>query len=194
MPDEPQPTPPAEPQEPATGTEGPGEPPQPVDQEPAKGAEVTAEDVEKWKSLARKHEARAKENAEKAKRLDELDEANKSEIQKAQDRVTAEKKRADEAAAQLALLKAAVKHKLTEDDLELLADVPADQIEDRAARLAKRIQASEKAKDFGGGHRGGDVGDGVKQWTQADLQGKSNAEVEKARKAGHLNRLMGKSA
>ena len=45
-------------------------------------------EAEKWKALSQKNEARAKANAEKAKRLDELDEANKTELQKATDRAT----------------------------------------------------------------------------------------------------------
>lgn len=44
----------------------------------------TAE-LEKWKALARQNEARAKANAEKAKRLDQIEEANKTELQRAQE-------------------------------------------------------------------------------------------------------------
>ncbi len=44
----------------------------------------TAE-LEKWKALARQNEARAKANAEKAQQFDALEEANKTELQKAQD-------------------------------------------------------------------------------------------------------------
>jgi hypothetical protein len=61
-----------EPTAPETGTE---EQPQP---------DPNAE-LEKWKALARQNEARAKANAEKAKRLDEIEEANKTELQKAQE-------------------------------------------------------------------------------------------------------------
>lgn len=50
-------------------------------------------EAEKWKTLSRQNEARAKENAEKAKRLDETEEANKSELQKEREaRETAERK------------------------------------------------------------------------------------------------------
>lgn len=53
-------------------------------------------EAEKWKTLSRQNEARAKENAEKAKRLDETEEANKSELQKEREaRETAERKLQD---------------------------------------------------------------------------------------------------
>jgi hypothetical protein len=56
----------------------------------------TSDELEKWKALARKNEARAKENAEKAKKFDELDEKSKSELQKAVERAEkAEKALAD---------------------------------------------------------------------------------------------------
>ncbi|MDO5671270.1 MAG: hypothetical protein Q4G30_00225 [Actinomycetaceae bacterium] len=47
--------------------------------------DLTAE-VEKWKALARKHEDRAKANFEKAKQFDQLEEANKSALQKVLER------------------------------------------------------------------------------------------------------------
>lgn len=48
--------------------------------------DLTAE-VEKWKALARKSEARAKENSAAAKRLAEIEEAGRTESEKAADRV-----------------------------------------------------------------------------------------------------------
>lgn len=42
-------------------------------------------EAEKWKALARKHEANAKSNAEKAKKADELEESQKTEQQKVSD-------------------------------------------------------------------------------------------------------------
>jgi hypothetical protein len=55
-----------------------------------------ADEVSKWKELARKNEARAKENAEAAKRLAEIEESQKSETQRLEERAaTAEKANAD---------------------------------------------------------------------------------------------------
>jgi hypothetical protein len=45
-------------------------------------------EAEKWKALSRKNEDKATANAEKAKQFDALEEANKTELQKAQDALT----------------------------------------------------------------------------------------------------------
>lgn len=60
---------------------------------PATGEETTGEKTSEesetdWKAEARKWEQRAKENTAAAKKLAELDEANKSEAQKATERIT----------------------------------------------------------------------------------------------------------
>lgn len=50
-----------------------------------------------WKAEARKWEQRAKENTEAAKKLADIEEANKTEIQKAQERAAAAEQRATQA-------------------------------------------------------------------------------------------------
>ncbi|MEU7597286.1 hypothetical protein AB0B79_30280 [Streptomyces sp. NPDC039022] len=63
---------------------------------PGIGAEPTVEERlaaaeaerDKWQSLSRKNEDRAKVNAQKAKRFDELEAASKSDLDKANDRAT----------------------------------------------------------------------------------------------------------
>lgn len=50
-----------------------------------------------WKAESRKWEARAKENFAKAKRLDEIEEANKSELERARDAQAKAEKEAEEA-------------------------------------------------------------------------------------------------
>lgn len=95
----------------------------------------------KWKALSRQNEARARENADKAKRFDELTEAAKTETQKALDRAEAAEKLAAEKAAELARVNAAREHKLTDEDMKILAVVPADQVEEIAAALAARHSA-----------------------------------------------------
>ena len=57
----------------------------PVEPAAEKGPDLAAE-VAKWKELSRKNEQRAKENADKAKKLDEIEEANKTELEKLLDR------------------------------------------------------------------------------------------------------------
>lgn len=75
---------PAEPEQPDTGSDD--------------GGDASAE-VEKWKALARKHEQQAKKNADAAKRLSELEDSQKSEIEKVTDKATQAEQRAAEAEA-----------------------------------------------------------------------------------------------
>lgn len=49
-------------------------------------------DVDKWKALSRKNEARADENAVKAKRLDEVEDANRTELEREKARADAAEK------------------------------------------------------------------------------------------------------
>lgn len=46
-------------------------------------------EAEKWKTLSRQNEQRAKDNAEKAKKFDEHEEANKTELEKLKERAEA---------------------------------------------------------------------------------------------------------
>lgn len=85
-------------------------------------------DVEKWKALARKHEERAKENADKARRFDELDEASKSDIQKATDRAAKAEADAAKAVARANRIEAA------------LAAAPDGMPAQRVMALAGRLQ------------------------------------------------------
>lgn len=63
-----------------------------------------------------------------------------------------ERKDAAEARAELARTRAALKYKLTEEDLELLQFVPAEQVEETAEKISKRLHR-EVTPDFDGGHR-----------------------------------------
>lgn len=54
-------------------------------------------EVEKWKALARKHEARAKENAGAAQRLAEIEEQGKSESERLAERIASAERRAEDA-------------------------------------------------------------------------------------------------
>lgn len=95
-------------------TPTPGDTPDgpPLDKGEDTAATVTAlkAEVEKWKALSRKHETRAAENAAAATKLQELEDGNKSEIQRLTDRATEAARKAEEAesranAAELAALR-----------------------------------------------------------------------------------------
>lgn len=75
------------------------------------------------------------------------EEAQRAEAEREQDR-----KDAEAARAELARTRAALKYKLSEEDLELLQFVPADQVEATAEKISKRLNR-EVTPDFDGGHR-----------------------------------------
>lgn len=118
-----------------------------------------AAEVEKWKALARKNEARAKENSDKAKRLDDLEEAQKSELEKltaraeAAEAKIAEREKADAARAlaeEVAKEKgvsASVLRGSTKEELEAHAD----------SILALLPEKPKAATDGTGGDRGDDI-------------------------------------
>jgi hypothetical protein len=151
-------------------------------------------EAEKWKAFARKHEDAAKANADKAKRFDEFEESQKTETQKAVDDAVKAKREAAETAAELARVKAAVKHGLTEEDLELLGTHGTpEEIDARAERLSARIKtaAANKPKpDFGGGDRGEDVGAKAGQLTEADMKRMTPEEIVAAHDRGQFNDLV----
>lgn len=94
------------------------------------------ETVDFWKAKAREQERRAKANADAATRLQQIEDANKTEAQRAAEALTAEKARADAAEKRAAALAIATQHKLGPEDAELLANQPD---EDAMKALAERL-------------------------------------------------------
>ncbi|RTE50396.1 hypothetical protein [Actinobaculum sp. 352] len=163
------------------------------------GTDLAAQ-VTHWKQMARKNEARAKENAEKAKKFDELEEASKSELQKALEAQQAAEARA--AAAEVAALRGKVAA-AKGVPLELLTGATEEEITAAAdALLAWRTpaggdgqQGKPPAASAAAGVAGaqGEPIHGVEQLTQDDLKKMTAAEINKARREGRLDRLMGKT-
>jgi len=120
-------------------TDGATEAPQ-IDQQSTD--EPAQEDVD-WKAEARKWEKRAKANAAAAKRLAEIEEAQKSEAEKAAERLAKAERAAAEAEARALRRDIALEYKLSKDDAGLL-DAVSD--EDAMRRLAERLagQAAER--------------------------------------------------
>lgn len=102
-----------------------------------------ASEVEKWKAMARKHEAQSKANADKAKQFDKWQESQKTEQQKADEKLATLQSERDAALAQAALAKAALDHGLSTDDLELIGGGSPDEINAKAEKLAARLNASK---------------------------------------------------
>jgi hypothetical protein len=115
------------------------------------------ETVEFWKQKAREQEKRAKENAEAAKRLSEIEDANKSEAQRAADALAAAEERARSAESRAQSLSIATEFQLGPEDASLLEALPdEDSKRALAARLAKQEPTSSSAPrpDLSQGSRG----------------------------------------
>jgi hypothetical protein len=151
-------------------------------------------EAEKWKAFSRKNEETAKANSGAAKRLAELEEANKSEIEKAQARAEAAEKelntsRLDALRAQVALDK-----KLTPSQAKRLVGSTREELEADADELLldlKDAAPAAAASSEGQGKQGEAVG-GVKQITsESELDSMTSEQIVAARAQGRLDGLLG---
>lgn len=141
---------------------------QPEPQKPDTGEKDWQAEAEKWKALARKHEGSAKANADAAKRLAEIEEANKTDLEKAVD--AARKEGTSEALRSLAPRLVAAEFRIaaagrltTEQVSELIEDLDLSKYltedgEVDTKRVAKKVEALAPAQSrtppsFGGGPR-----------------------------------------
>lgn len=103
-------------------------------------------EAEKWKSLSRKHEAQAKSNADAAKRLKELEDADKTELQRATDTATAEKKRADAAEAKALKYEVAAELGIKAKHMKYLHGATKEEIEESAKGILEDFSEIYDAK------------------------------------------------
>jgi hypothetical protein len=185
-----------EPVDPPAPPADPPAPPDPVDYEA---------EAEKWKALARKHERgqldalgfKSKDEIEElraaAKRLADLEEADKTEAQKAIDAAAAAEGRATKAETELLRIQVAIDKGVPLSDADLLTGSTREEMEKVAERLAGLIKPGDPPKPAGSADGGpqGDPPSPVKQLTRADLKGMTATEIVAARKAGQLNDLTG---
>ena len=97
------------------------------------------------RALQREREARKaaeKAAAEAAAKVKEYEDAQLSEKERLERERDEARENATAKAREAALYKAAVDYRLTSDDLELLDGIPAEQIDDRARRLAERLAST----------------------------------------------------
>lgn len=129
-----------------------------VEQTTDNGADLAAE-VEKWKAMSRKNEARAQENADKAKRFDEFEEAQKSELEKVTARAEAAEARIaerDKADAARALAEEVAKDKGV--SVSVLRGSTREELEAHADSILALIPEKPRAAtDGSGGNRGDDI-------------------------------------
>ncbi len=103
-------------------------------------------EVEKWKGFSRKWEERSKANLQELNKLKgEKEAASSEELVSA---VANARKDAEDAQREAAMLRIAIAHKLTADDLELLTYVPLDELAGAAEKLAARMR---RTPDLGQG-------------------------------------------
>lgn len=97
-------------------------------------------ELSRWKGLAQRHEKTARNNAEAAKNWQAQQDANKTELQRAQEAVAAAEERANAATAENARMLAAAANDLSPDLIEFLGDGTAEEIGERGATLNRIIE------------------------------------------------------
>lgn len=107
----------------------------------AKNVDWEAETA-KWKALARKHETAAKTNSEAAKRLAEIEDSQKTEQQRLNERAQAAERELTALQSANARLRAATVYGLPAELVDLLGDGTEEQISERAELLAAKLAAA----------------------------------------------------
>lgn len=122
----------------------------PVLEAPAQGPdEAPAKPETDWKAEAKKWESRAKENKSAADKLAEIEEANKTEAQRAAERLAAAEKDASTARAEALRLRVAAKYGIGDEDADLFLTGSDEQT---LTRQAERLSARESERKKTGNH------------------------------------------
>lgn len=163
---------------------------EPQKQEPS-GPVQLPDDHPLVKTLAAQKE-QIKELKSRSARLDEIEDAQKTELQKAQDRATSaeaelEKLRLEAARASVALSKG-----LTATQAKRLVGSTLEELEADADELLADLKGQKAAPSSEGQGKVGEPISGPKQITSRDqLKNMSAQEIEEARKDGRLDALLG---
>jgi membrane protein involved in colicin uptake len=120
------------------------EDPPDTDREPDWKAEV-----EKWKSLSRKHEGQAKANADAARRLKEAEDAEKSAVDKASERAAEAEKKAAEAESKALRYEVAAAKGIPAKLMRFLPTGTQEELEAAADELLEAIKPADTAGDKG---------------------------------------------
>lgn len=148
-------------EEPREPNEPEGDPPE----EPDPKAEV-----EKWKALARKHEAEAKKNRAAASRLSEIEDANKSEIERATAAAQAAEDRATTAEREVTRLRIATRKGLPENLAARLRGDTEEELEADADELLAIVKGPDQ--------EGGEPDTGIQRRPQERLRPGSRPNAE----------------
>ncbi|MBF4597184.1 hypothetical protein ITJ50_00880 [Curtobacterium sp. VKM Ac-2889] len=124
-------------------------------------------EAEKWKTLSRQNEQRAKDNADKAKKFDEHEEANRTELEKVQARAEAAEKAVAERDAKEAAVKLreeiATEKKFADRKIKAsaLRGTTREELEAHADELLELIPAPPAGPSADGqGQAGQQIGEG----------------------------------
>jgi hypothetical protein len=107
-------------------------------------------EAEKWKELARKHEARAKENADAAKTLKDVKDQSKSEIERLAEAVRESTKRQEETERRAIRAEVAQAKGLTAQQARRLVGETREEMEADAADLLAAFTPAKKEGDGDG--------------------------------------------
>lgn len=106
--------------------------------------ESLQEKLAHWKRMARQHERTAAKNSAAAAKLAEIENAGKSDLQKANEALAAAQQERDALVTERARMLAATTHDLPPELIEYLGDGTAEEINDRAEQLSEIINTTAK--------------------------------------------------
>jgi len=106
--------------------------------------EKLREELVKWRKLSRQHERTAAKNSAAAAKLADIENANKSDLEKANEALAAAQQERDALVMDRARMLAASTHDLPPDLIEYLGDGTAEEINERAETMAQVIDATAK--------------------------------------------------
>jgi hypothetical protein len=154
--------------------------------------DLTSE-IEKWKALARKNEQRAKENATAAQKLAEIENANKTELEKLTERAAAAEARAAQIELAATRNEIALEKGLTPSQAKRLVGSTRDELAADADELLADLKVSKPSaapSSDAQGKQGEPVGQ-VKQITSRDqLKSMTPEQIVQAQAEGRLDALL----
>lgn len=105
--------------------------------ETGKGSEDAIDDADHWKAQARKWEKRAKENQSAAEKLKEREDAEKSELQKTEERLAEAVKANSDIESRLARSEIALEFGLSKSDADMFLHGSEEDMRQQAKKLAQ---------------------------------------------------------
>ena len=171
---------------------------EPSSTEPEAPAPATEPEAD-WKSKARLWEQRAKENFAAKQELDQIRDAQKTETEKLNDKLSQAESRTSSAETDLARLRVAMRKGLTESQAKRLVGKTEEELEQDADEMLKDFQREEPEGKENLSRRPQErlrpgntpSEDRTPQLAREDLKTMTPQQIEKARQEGRLDAVMG---